>query len=106
VDARLARTFAFTQRIKGAVGFEAVNLLNRQQVTAVNAIAYDSVAPLPAGLIKGPQFGHYDLGPRSGRGNCLASLSGWNQRAALSVVFPSGVLRALLNEREVSELPG
>ena len=106
VDARLARTFAFTQRIKGTVGFEAFNLLNRQQVTAVNAIAYDSVAPLPPGLIKGPQFGHYDLGPPSGRGNCVASLSGWNQRAALSVVFPSGVLGALLNEREVSELPG
>ena len=39
VDARLARTFA----------------LNRQQATAVNAIAYYSVAPLPPGLIKGPQ---------------------------------------------------
>jgi hypothetical protein len=57
VDARLARTFAFTQRIKGTVGFEAFNLLNRQQVTAVNAIAYYSVAPLPPGLIKGPQSG-------------------------------------------------
>ena len=33
VDARLARTLAFTQRIKGTVGFEAFNLLNRQQST-------------------------------------------------------------------------
>ena len=57
VDARLARTFAFTQRLKGTVGFAAFNLLNRRQVTAVIAIAYYSVAPLPPGLIKGPQFG-------------------------------------------------
>ena len=57
VDARLARTFAFTQRIKRTVGFGAFNLLNRQQVTAVDAIAYYSAAPLPPGLIKGPQFG-------------------------------------------------
>ena len=105
VDARLARTLAFTQRIKGTVGFEAFNLLNRQQVTAANAIAYYPVAPLAPGLIKGPQFGTMTRSPVWG-GNCLASLSGWNQRAALSVVFPSGVLRALLNERKVSELPG
>jgi hypothetical protein len=43
---------AFTQRIKGTVGFEAFNPLNRQQATAVNAITYFSVAPLPPGLIK------------------------------------------------------
>ena len=71
VDARLARTFAFTERIKGTVGFEAFNLLNRQQATAVNAIAYFSVAPLPPGLIKGPRFG--TITPVPGLGAGIAS---------------------------------
>jgi hypothetical protein len=63
----LARTFAFTQPIKGTVGFEAFNRLNRQHATAVNAIAYYSVAPLPPGLIKGPQFGTMTRSPASAR---------------------------------------
>lgn len=57
INARLARTFSFRERIKGTVGFEAFNLLNRQYATTVNTIAYLSVAPLPAGLINGPRSG-------------------------------------------------
>jgi hypothetical protein len=71
--------------------------LNRQPVTAVNAIAYYSAAPLPAWPDQRPSVRPYDPGPRSGRGNCLASLSGRNQRAALSVGFPCGVLAARPN---------
>lgn len=106
VDARLARTFAFTQRIKGTVGFEAFNLLNRQQATVVNAIAYYSVAPRLPGLIKGPQFG--TMTPVPGLDAGVASQAfpeGINARRC-QLSFRLVFLRRSLIEREVSELLG
>jgi len=106
VDARLARTLAFTQRIKGTVGFEAFNLLNRQQVTAVDAIAYYSAAPLPPGLIKGPQFGTMTRSPVWARElprKPFGTESTLGVLSCLSVWCFSGAPQM---EREVSELPG
>jgi hypothetical protein len=71
INARLARTFTFRERIKGIVGFEAFNLLNRQYATTVNAIAYLSVSPLAPGLINGPHTG--SLLPVSGLGAGVAA---------------------------------
>ena len=104
VDARLARTFAFTQRIKGTVGFEAFNLLNRQQATVVNAIAYYSVPPLPPDLIK--QFGTMTRSPVWARElprKPFGTESTLGVLSCLSVWCFSGAPQI---EREVSELPG
>jgi hypothetical protein len=80
--------------------------LNRQHATAVNAIAYYSVAPLPPGLIKGPQFGTMTEVPGLGAGIASQAFpDGINARRcqlAFRVVFQ----RRSLMEREVSELPG
>jgi hypothetical protein len=40
VNARLTRTLPFTERVKGALMFEAFNLLNHQYDTGVNTVAY------------------------------------------------------------------
>src|SRR5262249_40798011 len=46
LDARIARTIPFTERIKGVIGFEVFNVFNNQPVTGVNTIAYTAVATL------------------------------------------------------------
>ncbi len=40
VDARIARTFRFTERLDGTLLFETFNLLNNQFATSVNNVAY------------------------------------------------------------------
>jgi hypothetical protein len=40
VNARAGKTFAFTERIRATLAFEAFNLLNNQYTTGVNNIAY------------------------------------------------------------------
>jgi hypothetical protein len=83
IDGRLARTFSFGERIKGTVGLEAFNILNRQYATMVNTIAYLSVSPLNPGLVNGPRAGI--LLPVPGLGAGIASQSypdGTNARRA------------------------
>jgi len=87
LSARLARTFAFGERIRATLGFEAYNILNRQYATAVNTIAYLSVAPLAPNLINGPRFG--TLLPVPGLGAGIASQGfpdGTNARRAQVVL--------------------
>ena len=73
LDARLARSLSFTERIKGTVALEVFNLMNRQSATLINAFAYVSVAPLASGLINGPTAGI--LKPLATAGQGLASQS-------------------------------
>jgi hypothetical protein len=91
VDARLARSLPFTERIKGSVALEVFNLMNRQAATAIDAIAYVSAAPLASGLVNGPTAGV--LKPVATAGQGIASQSfpdGTNARRcqlALRLVF-------------------
>lgn len=91
VDARLARSLPFTERIKGTVALEVFNLMNRQSATAVNAIAFVSAAPLAPGLVNGPTAGI--IKPVAAAGQGIASQSfadGTNARRcqlALRFVF-------------------
>jgi hypothetical protein len=71
VDARLARTFAITERVGARFSFEAFNLLNMQYNTAVNTIAYLSVPQLPVGVVSGSTVGV--LQPVPGLGNGIAA---------------------------------
>jgi carboxypeptidase family protein len=82
VDARLARTFSFTERFKGTVALEMFNLLNDQYATMVNPVAFLSIAPLAPGLINGPQAGV--MHPVPGYGNGIAAQgfpNGFNARS-------------------------
>jgi hypothetical protein len=46
LDARIARTIPFTERIKGSIGFEVLDVFNYQPSTGVNTIAYTAIATL------------------------------------------------------------
>ena len=82
VDARVARTFSFTERVKGTVALEMFNLLNDQYATIINPVAYLSIAPLAPGLINGPQSGV--MHPVAGYGKGIAAQgfpNGFNARS-------------------------
>lgn len=82
-DARVARTFSFSERFKGTVAFEAFNILNQQYATMVNAVQYVSVAPLAAGLINGPQSGVMKPVPGFGAGIASQGFpNGFNARTS------------------------
>jgi hypothetical protein len=44
VNARLAKTLPFTERVKGTFGFEAFNVFNNQYSTSLDTIAYTATA--------------------------------------------------------------
>jgi hypothetical protein len=91
VNARLARQLTITDRIKATVLFEAFNVFNMQYNTAVNPIAYRSVAVLPPGLLNGTQTGTLFPVPGAGAGNAAQGFpDGTNARraeVALRIVF-------------------
>jgi hypothetical protein len=72
VDARLGRSIPITERIQGAVAFEAFNLFNTQRITGVNTIAYTAVASLATGLINGPYSGVLKPVSGVGQGNAAS----------------------------------
>ncbi len=79
VDARLARTLPFTERVKGRLIFEAFNVFNTQYDTGVNTVAYVATG----GLLKPvAQAG----------GQCLPGLPGRHHRAKLPGGVPAHVL--------------
>ena len=81
VDARIARQFAITERVKATVLFEGFNVFNMQYNTAVNTIAYTSRAVLPPGLLNGTQTGTLFPAPGAGVGNAAQSFpDGTNAR--------------------------
>jgi hypothetical protein len=71
VDARIARTFPFGERIRATILFEAFNVFNTQFDTAVNTIAYTSVPVIQSGLANGPQVG--TIRPVAGTGSGIAA---------------------------------
>ena len=77
VNARVGKTFAFTERIRANFAFEAYNLLNNQYTTAVNNIAFVATAGI--------------LRPVAGLGEPIASSAypygSTARRAQLSVRF-------------------
>lgn len=82
VDARIARTFSFTERFKGTVALEMFNLLNDQYATMVNQVAFVSTAPLAPGLINGPQAGVMHPVPGYGKGIAAQGFpNGFNARS-------------------------
>lgn len=87
VDARLARSISFKERIKGTVAFEAFNLLNRSYATAINSIEYLSVAPLPPGLVSGPMFGVMKPVPGFGAGIASQGFPDGTNARRCQVVF-------------------
>jgi len=91
VDARLARVFSFTERIKATLLFEGYNVFNMQYNTGVNNIAYTSVAVLPPGLLNGTQTGTLKPAPGAGAGNAAQGFpDGTNARrlqVGLRIVF-------------------
>lgn len=69
VDARLSRSFPFTERVHAEVAFEALNLANTQRITGLNTIGYMAVAVLPVNLVNGPYNGVIKPVPGGGSGN-------------------------------------
>jgi hypothetical protein len=72
VNARLGRTIPITERVQGAVAFEAFNVFNTQRITSVNTIAYTAVASLPAGTMNGPYSGVLRPVAGVGQGNAAS----------------------------------
>ena len=71
LDFRLGRTIPFSERVQGAVAFEAYNLFNMQRITAVNTPGYIGVTTLPPGVVNGPYSAV--LKPVSGVGTGISS---------------------------------
>jgi hypothetical protein len=71
VNARISRAIPITDRVKAVLLFEAFNAFNMQYTTAVNPIAYTSVAMLPSGVLNGARTG--TLFPVAGVGQGIAS---------------------------------
>lgn len=63
-----ARNLPFTERVCGALAFEAFNLSNRQPVTGLNTVAYTAVAPAGGSRQRGAETGR---GRRGYRFRCL-----------------------------------
>jgi hypothetical protein len=86
VDARLSRTFAFGERLKAILLFEAFNALNSQFDTALNTYAYlaSATAP-PNGAVNGPTTGV--LKPVSGVGAGIAGSPARAGQVGIRVTF-------------------
>lgn len=91
VDARVARSFPITDRIKAVALFDAFNAFNTQYNTEVNTIAYTAISQLPPGLASGARTG--TLFPVTGLGagiNAQGFPDGTNARrvqVAFRVIF-------------------
>jgi hypothetical protein len=69
VDARIARSFPISERIKAVLLFEGFNVFNMQYNTSVNPIAYLALPTTPTGQPNGPHTGTLFPVPRAGAGN-------------------------------------
>jgi hypothetical protein len=69
VDARVARQFQITERVKATLLLEGFNIFNMQYNTGVNTIAFTAVPVLPPGLANGTQVGTLKPVPGVGAGN-------------------------------------
>jgi hypothetical protein len=91
LDARLARNFPFTERVKGVLAFEVFNVFNRQTITGVNGVAYTAMPLLTGTNVNGPYAG--TLRPVAGgaAGNASNSFpdgtSARRAQLALKVIF-------------------
>jgi hypothetical protein len=83
VDARIARSFPITDRMRIVALFEAFNVFNSQFNTGVNTIAYTAFAPLAAGLSNGARAGVLTPVAGLGQGNAAGGYpDGTNVRRA------------------------
>ncbi|MBV9505784.1 MAG: TonB-dependent receptor [Acidobacteriia bacterium] len=91
VDARIARTFAITERFRATVLFESFNLFNTQFNTSVNTVAFTASPVVQSGLLNGPTTGTLKPVPGVGAGNASWGYpDGTNARRvqlAIRVVF-------------------
>jgi hypothetical protein len=85
MNARIGRTIPITERVRGAVAFEAFNVFNTQRITSVNTIAYTAVASLPVGTTNGPYSGV--LRPVAGLGQGNAASPARQMQLSFRVTF-------------------